>query len=146
MKSREKNRLFIKPRIQGLGIGARIIQKTWGMLTRMQENLLEYSREYYHFNIPGNVQKISGNAQEVFGEYSGRFCGMFQKIPEHVPEDSRGRLKTFRGMSQNFQGMLKKIPRKVQNDSVKSKIRFNLESFVFIKFCNEVATKQLKKQ
>ena len=117
MKSRKKTQLFIKPRVQELGIGARIMQKTLGMLTRIQGNLLEYSREYYHFNIPGNVQKISGNVQKGSGEYSGRFCGMFQKIPGDVPEDYSGCSKTFRGMSQNILGNVKK-------DSQESSKRF----------------------
>ena len=52
-----------------------------GMFTRIPGNILEDSKEYYHFSIPGN-------AQEDFGECSREFWGMFEKIPGNVQEDS----------------------------------------------------------
>ena len=52
------------------------------MFTGIPGNLLEDFGECYYFNIPGNVSKDSGDAQEDSG-------GMLKNIPGNVSKDSR---------------------------------------------------------
>ena len=106
------------------------------MFTRIQENLLQDSRECYYFNIPRNFEEDSG-------ECSRGFRGLLKKIPGNIRKD-------FRECARRFQGMFKKIPGNVQEDSggmlkkIPGNINFgNLNCdlfceilFFFIKYCN----------
>ena len=67
----------------------REMQGNRGIFTRIPRNLLE--------RIPGNALILA-------------FRGMFQKIPENLPEDSGE-------CSRSFRGMFKKIPGNVPEDS-----------------------------
>ena len=66
-----------KTRNTGMGNG---MQGTRGMFTRIPGNLLEDSRECFHFSIPGNVREDSG-------ECSSRFRGIVKKIPVNLNFD-----------------------------------------------------------
>ena len=95
-----------KSRNTGTGKGMRGIQGTRRRLPKIPGNLLEHSRECFHFNILGKVlknsgecsKKILGNFQGDSGEFYQRIQGMFKMILENVWKDSKGCSKTFRGI------------------------------------------------
>ena len=109
---RALQKAIYKTRNTATGNGMWGIWGTWGMFTRIPGNLLEDSEEYYHFNIPGNVPKDSG-------ECSNRFRGMFKKILGNVRRD-------FGECSRGFREMFKKIPVNAQEDFWESKFIFIL--------------------
>ena len=75
-----------------MGNGMWGMQGRQGMFTKIPGNLLEDSREYFHFTIPRNSRKdfeeIPRNVREDSGECSRRFWGMFQEILGDVIKDS----------------------------------------------------------
>ena len=54
-------------------------QGTQGMFTRIEGKLLEDSGEWYHFKIPRNVEKDSGECWRRFQEMLGKILGNAQK-------------------------------------------------------------------
>ena len=87
----------------GAGNRMRGMRGTSGMFTRIPGNLLQDSGEFYHFNIPGNVE-------ENFEECSRTFQGILAKIPG-VQEDSGECSKIFRGMFKKILGIKNTVHR-----------------------------------
>ena len=90
------------------------------MFTRIPGTHLEDSGNWYHIEIPGDIEEDSGECLRVFQ-------GMLKKIPK-FSKIFRGMLERFWEFSKRFLELIKKVSGNNQEESKESKFRFILQN------------------